>query len=282
MMNLKDYQNLFLPAVEKEMQKIIKVNLGKFNGLLQEMLTYHFGWGIRSKNKKAKGKRIRPLLALLCTEGAGESWEKALPSATAVELIHNFSLIHDDIKDKGNIRRGRETIWKRWGTAQAINAGDTMYLLAYKTMLGLRSTCTKEVTIKATSLLCDTFLHLTYGQYLDISFESQRTITLDDYWQMVEGKTAALLGCSTKFGALISSRKKVEQDKYYQFGYLIGMAFKVYGDWLGMWGQPEKVGKSTISGLVQGKKTLPVLLGMRNSKIFTERWRKDNIIIQEA
>ncbi|HEY59115.1 MAG TPA: polyprenyl synthetase family protein [Anaerolineae bacterium] len=283
-MDLRKYQDIFLPAVEKEMQKILSINLGKFSGALQEMLSYHLGWesGTVIKKLGKGGKCIRPLLVLLCTEGAGQNWESAIPAAAAVELAHNFSLIHDDIEDVSDIRRGRETIWKKWGVAQAINAGDTMYSIAYKAMLGLEDTCNKEITIEATNLLGDTFIKLTYGQYLDISFESREKISINEYWKIVEGKTAALFGCSTKLGAMIAYNKEVEQDKYYQFGFSIGMAFQVFDDWLGIWGQLEKTGKSIISDLVQGKKTLPVVLGMQNSKKFARRWKEGGISTREA
>ncbi|MBE9475272.1 MAG: polyprenyl synthetase family protein, partial [Chloroflexi bacterium] len=146
------------------------------------MLTYHLGWEGEGAGPEARGKRVRPLLLLLTCAAAGGDWQNALPAAAAVELIHNFSLIHDDIQDNSPIRRGRETVWKRWGIAQAINAGDAMFTLAHLSLLRLERTTSSTITTQAANTLQLACLQLTKGQYLDLEFETQAQLPMKAYW----------------------------------------------------------------------------------------------------
>jgi geranylgeranyl diphosphate synthase type I len=269
--------NKYLPAIEIELRNIIdQVDRNKYNDL-RDMIVYHLGWGGDNVGNKTTGKRIRPLLLLLSCEAAGGEWEHALPAAASVELIHNFSLLHDDIEDNSPYRRGRPTVWKKWGIPQAINTGDSMFSLAHLSMLNLSRLTSLEITLKAARTIQRTCFELTQGQHLDISFEDKIEITVDDYWLMVGGKTASLLGTCTELGSLIAGNNVETQGHYKEYGYNLGLAFQVYDDYLGIWGDPSKIGKSTSSDLISGKKTLPVLYGLKRSKDFYDRWRKGQL-----
>jgi len=173
MMILQQFIETYLPAIETELQLVVNLARGPYYQGLHEMIAYHMGWEGKGAGPKARGKRVRPLLVLLSTASAGGSWEKALPGAAAVELVHNFSLIHDDIEDNSPLRRGRPTVWKIWGIAQAINTGDTMFTLAQLAVTRLIETTTPAIALKATQLIQRTCLHLTQGQFLDISYENR-------------------------------------------------------------------------------------------------------------
>src|SRR4030067_283120 len=142
------------------------------------MVAYHLGWEGDGAGSDARGKRIRPLLVVLACAAAGGDWGKALPAAAAVELVHNFSLIHDDIQDNSPLRRGRTTVWKHWGIPQAINAGDAMLTLAHLSALRLANTISAEVAIQAATIFQQACLQLTKGQYLDLSYENRRPLSL--------------------------------------------------------------------------------------------------------
>jgi geranylgeranyl diphosphate synthase type I len=268
---------LVRPALKKELQNT--VSLAGKNGTpeLLTMLGYQLGWSGDNAGLKAEGKQIRPLLCLLSTEAGGGSWKTALPAAGAVELIHNFSLIHDDIEDRGELRRGRPTIWKIWGEAQAINTGDAMFALASLALTRLEKTLSAEIAHQAGILFQTTALRLTQGQHLDIAFESMENISLEQYWQMVGGKTAALLGFSLEVGALCAGISSERQECFRDFGHYLGLAFQAQDDILGIWGDEEIIGKSNTGDLVVRKKTLPVLYGLDQKKDFFQAWQKDPI-----
>jgi geranylgeranyl diphosphate synthase type I len=206
-MSLTSLSSHLFPLIETEMQRVIAVSKTTQTAELHHMIAYHMGWEGEGSGAKAQGKRIRPLLVLL-SYGAvlpgissPDSWHIPLPAAASVEILHNFSLIHDDIQDNSPLRRGRPTVWKKWGIAQAINAGDAEYSLAYTAMLELAKNTSPEIALEAVNILQRTCVHLTQGQYLDISFETRPSVTLDDYWAMIGGKTAALIAACTELGA---------------------------------------------------------------------------------
>ncbi|MCK4801753.1 MAG: polyprenyl synthetase family protein [Anaerolineales bacterium] len=270
------------PALREELSRVVARAAEGGSRFLQEMITYQLGWTGENAGPKAEGKQIRPLLVLLATEAAGGEWQAALPAAAAVELIHNFSLIHDDIEDQGDLRRGRPTVWKNWGEAQAINTGDAMFALANLSLVNLEKTVSNEITLKASRLFHKTCLHLTQGQHLDIDFESHSAITLEEYWEMVGGKTAGLLAFSLEVGALCASVPAEIQNCYRDFGFNLGLAFQAQDDILGIWGNQEQIGKSNTSDLVTGKKTLPVVYGLEQEKEFFKRWSAGPITANEA
>ena len=276
-MALNSFSNIYLPALEDELQRAVNAVDGVGLGELQAMLAYHMGWQGEGAGPKAAGKRVRPLLVLLTCAASGGNWQQALPAAVAVELVHNFSLIHDDIEDNSPMRRGRLAVWKKWGIAQALNAGDTMFTLAHLAILRLNETISPATTLKAALLLQETCLKLTQGQYLDISFESRKDLTLENYWPMVSGKTAALLSACTELGALVTGTDEACQASYRQFGHFLGLAFQAQDDLLGVWGDAALTGKSAESDLLTGKKSLPVLYGLGLDGPFARRWRQGPI-----
>jgi geranylgeranyl diphosphate synthase type I len=272
MMNLNDCVTAFAPAIEAELERVVDRTVRPGYDELRLMLRYHLGWEGEGAGPEARGKRIRPLLVLLCAEAAGGAWRSALPAAAAVELLHNFSLIHDDIQDHSPLRRGRPTIWAKWGIPQAINAGDVMYTQAYSALQGLRETVSAEAALEAHGILEDTCMRLTEGQYLDMAYETRRDLPADAYWPMISGKTSALLGCCAELGALCAGVQDSRRDAFKQYGIALGLAFQVLDDWLGIWGDTQATGKSVESDLVSGKKTLPVVYALGRKGEFARRW----------
>jgi geranylgeranyl diphosphate synthase type I len=222
------------------------------------------------------------MLVLLATESAGGNWETALPAAAAVELVHNFSLIHDDIQDNSPLRRGRETVWKKWGIPQAINAGDSMFALAHIALKRLVNKVPNDVALEAYKILPEACLALTQGQFLDLSYEKRLDLNSEDYWPMINGKTATLLAACTQLGSLVAGANLETVENYRQFGEYVGLAFQVFDDILGIWGDSEITGKSADSDLVAGKKSLPVLYALENVPGFSDRWNQGPIFGEEV
>jgi geranylgeranyl diphosphate synthase type I len=230
------------------------------------MLEYHLGWGGRTAGGTAGGKRIRPLLCLLCASAAGADWRLALPVAAAVELIHNFSLIHDDIQDNSPLRRGRPTVWQQWGQAQAINAGDAMFALAHLAPQRLIALgVAPKVALEALAELNYTCLELTQGQHLDMLFEHRPMVSVPEHMAMIEKKTAVLIAAAALLGASLAGNNSERLDHFYAYGWNLGLAFQFQDDLLGIWGDPVITGKSAASDLEKRKKSLPVVFGLEHS-----------------
>jgi geranylgeranyl diphosphate synthase type I len=269
-MNLNEFSLQTRPVIEEELQRIVNtLGTGHFDEL-RGMMAYHLGWEGDGAGEKARGKRIRPILCLLSTFAAGKPWEKAIPAAAAVELIHNFSLIHDDIEDQSDCRHGRRTVWSIWGEPQAINTGDCMFTLAFKAIV--QCGASPENILPAVDLLQDTCVLLTKGQFLDMAYEQKDEIPLEAYWHMVGGKTAALLSCSAAIGATLSGAEPGNIKALHEFGWNLGLAFQAQDDWLGVWGDSALTGKSNQSDLMSGKKALPALFGLASDGEFKQRW----------
>jgi geranylgeranyl diphosphate synthase, type I len=279
-MSLNSYFKMMRPAIEDELQKDLAQSIPKGFEELKAMMAYHMGWEGEGAGLEAQGKRIRPILLLLCVAACEKEWRIGLPAAAAIEYVHNFSLIHDDIQDQSELRRGRETVWKKWGVAQAINGGDFMFTMAHLAMLRLSSSVSTEITIQAARILHHTAIQLTKGQFLDMSYEKQITVPLEAYWPMNGGKTAALLGCCCEIGALISGMSENDCENFRDFGYSLGLAFQVQDDWLGIWGDSAQIGKSTDSDLITRKKTLPILFALEKGEKFSERWYNNAPILK--
>jgi geranylgeranyl diphosphate synthase type I len=281
-MALSEFTRTFLPIIETELQDAVKrADEHSCTGLYQ-MMAYHMGWEGEGAGEHARGKRIRPLLTLLVAASAGGEPRIALPAACAIELIHNFSLIHDDIEDNSLHRRGRPTVWNIWGIAQATNTGDAMFILAHLELLRLRKYLPDTLVLDAAEILQKTCLHLTQGQYLDISYERRTDLTEADYWIMIHGKTGALLSTSAELGALTASAPEPIRMAYKKFGLSLGLAFQVKDDLLGIWGDSNMIGKSTSSDLVNRKKSLPILFGLQKQGKFHDRWTQGPITPEEA
>jgi geranylgeranyl diphosphate synthase type I len=267
-MALSDLAALYLPAIEDEMHLAV----GDGAPYLDEyytMLHYHLGW----TDGTGSGKRIRPLLALLSCTAAGGAWPAALPLAAALELLHNFSLIHDDIQDNSPTRRGRPTVWARWGQAQAINAGDAMFTQARLAPQRLVACGHSAATALAVLEELDrTCLALTQGQYLDMAFEQRSHVTVAEYLTMIEGKTGALIAAAAHLGARLGGAEGQQLAHFEGYGLSLGLAFQFQDDWLGIWGDEAVTGKSTASDLETRKKTLPVVYGLEHSEAFARAY----------
>jgi len=266
-----------LSSIELELQKQVSRLDTLHSKPFHEMLTYHMGWTGEGAGPEATGKRIRPLMVLLTTASSGGDWEKALPAAAAVELVHNFSLVHDDIQDNSPKRRGRDTAWVKWGAPMAINVGDALFVISNQAVIDLKENYPAEAVLKVADVLHNTCLELTRGQFMDMSYEKRTELTTDDYWPMIAGKTAALLSACCHIGAILGGANEEKEDAYKSFGQYLGLAFQVQDDILGIWGNESVTGKSVASDLVEGKKSLPVLAGLSANKKFAERWRQGPI-----
>jgi geranylgeranyl diphosphate synthase type I len=273
-----------LSFVETELQQQVSRADTPRTKAFHEMMTYHMGWTGEGAGPEATGKRIRPLLVLLCaaaSNGNGE-WESALPAAAAVELVHNFSLIHDDIEDNSEKRRGRPTVWAKWDVKQAINTGDALLVISSQAILDLIGHYSPEFVVRASQILHNTCMELTRGQYLDMSYEKRNDLAEEDYWPMISGKTASLLACCCELGALLGGADDGTQEAYRSFGHYLGLAFQVQDDILGIWGDEAVTGKSVASDLLEGKKSLPVLIGLGKKGKFAERWAQGPITIDDV
>jgi geranylgeranyl diphosphate synthase, type I len=234
---------------------------------LRNILRYHMGWenekGCARQGKL--GKFVRSILHLLSCQTVGGDATQVLPSAAAVEFVHNLSLIHDDIQDRSHERHGRPTVWKLWGKSQALNIGDSMFALAALALVKLKGNgVPSEEIVHSFHLLATACKELCEGQYLDIEFENRVDITIEDYLNMIRKKTGALIAASTAMGAYLG--KGGEKVQYfYQFGEALGMAYQIRDDILGIWGMKESTGKSIEEDLRQRKKTLPVVYALRES-----------------
>lgn len=271
-----------LSHIEQELQRQVARLDNPRTKLFHEMLTYHMGWTGEGAGPEATGKRIRPLLLLLCVSACGGNWQSALPAAAAVELVHNFSLVHDDIQDNSEKRRGRLTVWTKWGAPMAINVGDALFVMSNQAIVDLKQNYPAEIVVRAAEILHNTCLDLTRGQFLDMSYEARDDLRVDDYWPMVAGKTAALLSACCEIGALLGGTDEARQESYRSFGHYLGLAFQVQDDILGIWGNEAMTGKSAASDLVEGKNSLPVLAGLSANGKFAARWKQGPIATAEV
>jgi geranylgeranyl diphosphate synthase type I len=280
-MPLSHYFTKYLPAIDAEMRQVVSppqrdIALDVFYG----MLHYHLGW-VDAEFKPSlsdSGKRLRPVLTLLTCEAAGGDWESALPAAASIELLHNFSLIHDDIEDGDTTRRGRATLWTIWGKPQAINAGDALFTFAH---IALSALCVVSRNVPPARRLSvrERFdracLALTQGQYLDISFESRPNISETEYLRMIGGKTAALIAGACAIGAIVAGS---DVAAYYErFGHEMGFAFQIQDDLLGIWGDPEVTGKPAGNDIRHRKKSLPIAYGLDRSEPLRELYAAETI-----
>jgi geranylgeranyl diphosphate synthase type I len=271
-MSLEQQAAAMLPSIERELQRQIRRVDGRGMKPFHEMLAYHMGWTQTRAGKPAGAKRIRPLLMLLVCEAVGGDWRDALPGAAALEIVHNFSLVHDDIQDNSPTRRGRPALWTLQGTALAINAGDALLTIANQALLDLERSRPASQVLLVTRVLQDACLDLTRGQYLDLCHQERNQLSLRAYWSMIDGKTAALLAACTEIGAILGGANKSTQGHYREFGRVLGAAFQVQDDILGVWGDESATGKSAASDLAEGKLSLPVVYGLRKRGQFARSW----------
>jgi geranylgeranyl diphosphate synthase, type I len=230
---------------------------------LYGMMRYHLGWattGFTPERAKA-GKRLRPLLCLLCCAAAGGDPERAAPAAAAIELLHNFTLVHDDIQDNSAFRHNRRTVWSIWGMAQGINVGDGMHAIAHRALLGLRERgVAAEQVLDLTAGFDETVLRICEGQFQDIGFESRWDISAADYRAMIGGKTAAIFAYAARAGATLAGAPPERVAAFERFGAALGLGFQVRDDLLGIWGETAVTGKQTADDIRRRKKSLPIIM----------------------
>lgn len=225
-------------------------------------MRYHLGWEDERGAGAAvpAGKLLRPTAVLLAAELTGGTLERALPAAAAVELIHNFSLLHDDVEDRSDRRRGRPALWTFAGQAQAINTGDGMFTIARLAMYRLLDVGVPQpAVLQAMRELDEACLRLVRGQYLDISFEQRSDVGRAEYIAMAEGKTAAMFAAPFAIGAIVAGAAAPVIEALRRFGRHTGLAFQAVDDVLGIWGDSAVTGKPAGEDLATRKMTYPVI-----------------------
>jgi geranylgeranyl diphosphate synthase type I len=254
-----------IAATETEILGVIRLAQDERTGPLYEMVRYHLGLDDEGETG-TRGKRLRPLLGLLAYESLTGDHRRALPGAAAVELGHNFSLVHDDIEDRDTERRHRATLWTVWGVAQAINAGDTLFTLSRMALHRLTELGFSDAKVLALIRLYDeTCLALCEGQFMDIwGAEHDERLSVDFYFDMIGRKTAALIAASVQAGAMLATDDARIVDAYRGFGWSLGIAFQLNDDLLGIWGDEQATGKEP-SDLAKHKKTLPVIYALERA-----------------
>ena len=243
---------------------------------LYGMLQYHMGWADQKGKPTAipssHGKALRPTLCLFACEALSDNWSRALPTATALEFIHNFSLIHDDIQDEDVERRHQPTVWALWGQAHALIAGNALRSLADVTALRLTGRNIPEAkALKASSLLTEAYLAMTNGQCLDLAFEGNLNISLDDYLAMVSCKTGALIRCGMEMGATLASDDENTVRSFAYCGMYLGLAFQMRDDMLGIWGDESATGKAVGNDIRRRKKTFPIVYALKVARTSTKQ-----------
>lgn len=229
---------------------------------------------------KLGGKRIRPVLTLMAADIFGADYTKALPAALAVEVFHNFTLVHDDIMDDAPLRRGKATVHEKWDINRAILSGDAMLILAYKYFENYKP----EVFQKLAKLFSKTALEVCDGQQLDVDFETRKKVTIDEYLNMICLKTSVLVAAALKMGAIVAESNDKNADLIYDFGLNLGLAFQLQDDYLDTFGDPETFGKQIGGDIMENKKTFLYLKTLevadketkKKLKYFYRKKLKDN------
>jgi geranylgeranyl diphosphate synthase type II len=232
--------------LEKINQKISSISIPTQPAELYEPVTYTLSLG---------GKRMRPVLALLGYSLYKTDYEKALDAAVALEVFHNFTLLHDDIMDNAPLRRGKPTVWQKWGSSTAILSGDAMFIKSYELLSAYEGVLLKKLL----PVFNKTALEICEGQQLDMNFETTENVSIADYLHMIELKTAVLLGAALQMGALVSGATDEDAENLYEFGKNTGIAFQLQDDILDVFGETEKVGKQTGGDIISNKKTFLLL-----------------------
>ncbi len=217
------------------------------------------------------GKRIRPVLTIMSAEIFDTPYQKALPAALAVEVFHNFSLVHDDIMDDAPLRRGKTTVHEKWNTNTAILSGDTMLILAYQYFEYYQP----KIFRKLAKLFSKTALQVCEGQQWDVDFEKRNDVSIPEYLKMIEYKTAVLVAAALKMGAIVAETSKENRNSIYDFGLNLGLAFQLQDDYLDAFGDPEKFGKQVGGDIIEKKKTYLYLKAME----FADEVTKEQLMV---
>ncbi len=248
---------------------VLRAAIDRLAPPMDTVAAYHFGW-IDAQGRPADGdggKAVRPALAVLSAEVTGAAPEIGVPGAVAVELVHNFSLLHDDLMDGDEQRRHRDTVWKVHGPAQAILVGDALFAVANEVLLELGTVeagrAARRLTRASRSLID--------GQAQDISYEHRDRVSVEECLEMEGNKTGALLATASSIGAVLGGADERTADTLEKYGYHLGLAFQAVDDLLGIWGDPDATGKQTWSDLRQRKKSLPVVAALAAGGPASER-----------
>lgn len=235
--------------------------LARHRGGVYDLVEYHLGWRDEHGHERAgaSGKLMRPLVCLTAASGYGDAAD-ALGAAAAVELLHAFSLVHDDIEDGDRERRHRLTLWALHGVPLAINAGDGLFALAYRTLHEGATALPPERAVLALRLFDSACLRMIEGQHYDLAFEATPSVSADEYLAMSAGKTGALLGASLALGALCGGAPGDDVERLQEAGVEIGLAFQAVDDALSVWGDASRTGKAVGNDVARGKKSLPAVL----------------------
>ena len=274
--SLEQARALVVPALKEAVETLHPGN--------RSVCGYHLGWldELGKETVSDSGKAVRPALALLSADAAGAPPETALPAAVAVELVHNFSLIHDDVMDEDRERRHRPTAWTVFGEARAILAGDALFALAAQVLLRSGSAHRTH----ALGLLLDATSELIWGQAEDLDFESRLDVSPGEVVAMSAAKTGALMSCSSAIGAVLAGAPARTTGALASFGRHLGIAFQAVDDLLGIWGRPQTTGKPAFNDLIQKKKSLAVVQGLSGSGPHTLQLRKilsaDEVTAEDA
>jgi geranylgeranyl diphosphate synthase, type II len=238
MHTIQQYQDFFSTHIFEQTEK----NRSKEPQNLYEPINYILSDG---------GKRIRPVLTLMTAEIFGIDFKKAMDAATAVEVFHNFSLVHDDIMDDAPLRRGKTTVHEKWNINTGILSGDAMLILAYQYFEGYEPRIFQALA----KLFSKTALEVCEGQQFDVDFETRTNVTIPEYIQMISFKTAVLVGAAMKMGAIIAETSQENADLIYNFGLNLGIAFQLQDDYLDAFGDPKTFGKQVGGDIIENKKT---------------------------
>ena len=254
--------------VSTRMQELLAAHRGG----VYDLVAYHLGWSDADGAPAAlpAGKMLRPLLCLAAARGFAGRSDGALDAAAAIELLHAFSLVHDDIEDGDTERHHRPTLWALRGVPLAINAGDCLFALAHRTLGGAIAALPPERALLALRTFDDACLRMIEGQHDDLEFESVDGIALDRYLEMSAGKTGALIGASLALGAIFSGAPATDIERMCGAGVAAGLAFQAIDDGLAVWGDAARTGKAVGNDISRGKKSLPAILALSMGVAVTE------------
>jgi geranylgeranyl diphosphate synthase type I len=238
---------------------------------MDRVLQYHLGWrneqGEWLDNPQGQGKALRPALCLFACHALGGDWNKALPAAVTLELIHNFSLIHDDIQDGDIERRHRSTVWYLWGPGKALVSGNAMHCLAYQTAMELTGRgIPEDAALRVSQSLVESSLAMIEGQCMDLDFENSLSISQSQYLEMIRLKTGALISCSVQAGALLGSHDPSQEAAFVEYGAHLGRIFQIKDDLLGIWGDESQTGKSAGNDIRRRKKSYPIVYALEKAR----------------
>ena len=254
-------------SVEQELYRVVPDAGGSE---AYRLLRYHLGWvdreGSDMETPLSQGKALRPTLCLFACDALADDFSKALPAAAALELIHNFSLIHDDIQDQDIERRHQPTVWHLWGIPKALSAGNAMQCTGDLALLEAGGeNVAPETVLRVSGILTESYLEMIQGQCMDLEFESRMDIKAEEYLYMIACKTGALFRCGLEIGALLATDDTATVQAFANFGDHLGQAFQIRDDYLGIWGDEATLGKSTATDIRRRKKSYPVVFALERA-----------------